>query len=66
LASIGLVSTYIHHHIAVRATTSSDMNRHSSTFKTATVLKEWTQEELRSVIRFYEKKVDLLKFIVSW
>jgi hypothetical protein len=35
------------------ATTSSDVNRNSSSFKMATVLKKWTKEEVRSVIRFY-------------
>jgi hypothetical protein len=46
------VSTYIHHQIAVIVTTSGDLNRHSNSFKMATVLKEWTKQELRSVIRF--------------
>jgi hypothetical protein len=48
---MGSVSTYIHRQIAVIVTTSDDVNRHSSSFKMATVLKEWTKEEVRSVIR---------------
>jgi hypothetical protein len=35
--------------------TSGDVNRHSSSFKMTTVLKEWTKE-VRSVIRFYGQK----------
>jgi hypothetical protein len=49
---MGSVSTYIHHQIAVIVTTSGDVNRHSSSFKVATILKEWTKEEVHSVIRF--------------
>jgi hypothetical protein len=46
--------------------TSDDVNRHSSSFKMVTVLKEWTKEEVRSVICFlWAKKFHLLKFIVS-
>jgi hypothetical protein len=52
---MGSVSTYIHHQIAVIVTTSGDVNRHSNSFKMATVLKEWTKE-VRSVIRFYGQK----------
>jgi hypothetical protein len=44
LASMVSVSTYIHHQIAVIATTSGDVNRHNSSFKMATVLKEWAKE----------------------
>jgi hypothetical protein len=63
---MGSVSTYIHLQIAVIVTTSGDVNRHSSSFKMATVLKEWTKEEVRSVIRFYGQEMfHLLKFIVS-
>jgi hypothetical protein len=52
--------------VAVIVTTSADVYRHSSSFKTATVLKEWTKGEVRSVIRFFmEKKFHLLKFIMS-
>jgi hypothetical protein len=50
---MGSVSTYIQHQVAVIVTTSGDMNRHSSNFKMATVLKEWIKEEVRSVIRSY-------------
>jgi hypothetical protein len=52
------VRTYIHRQTAVIGTTSGDVNRHSSSFKMATVLKEWTKEEA--------KKFHLLKFIVSY
>jgi hypothetical protein len=63
---MGSVSAYIHHQTAVTITTSGDVNRHSSSFKMVTVLKEWTKEEVCSVIRFYgQKKFYLLKFIVS-
>jgi hypothetical protein len=48
LASMRLVSTYIHHQIAVIVTTSGDVNRHSSSFKMATVLKDWTKEVCHS------------------
>jgi hypothetical protein len=51
---MGLVSTYIRHQIAVIVTASSDVNRHSSSFKMATVLNEWPK--VRSVIRFLLKK----------
>jgi hypothetical protein len=54
-SSMGSVSTYIHHQIAIIVTTSGDVNRHSSSFKMATVLEEWTKE-VRSVIRFYGQK----------
>jgi hypothetical protein len=55
---MGSVNTYIHHQIAVTVTTSGDMNRHSKSVKMATVLKEWTKEEVRSVICFlWENKV---------
>jgi hypothetical protein len=37
-------------------TTSGGVNRHSSSLKMATVLKEFTKEELRSVIRFFVGK----------
>jgi hypothetical protein len=40
-----VVSTYIHHQIAVIVTTSGDVNRHSSSFKMATILKEWTKKK---------------------
>jgi hypothetical protein len=50
---MGSVSKYIHHQIAVAVTTSGDVNRHSSSSKTVTVLKEWTKGEVRSVIHFY-------------
>jgi hypothetical protein len=54
---MGSVSTYIHHQIPVIVTTSGDVNRHSGSFKMATVLKEWTKE-VQSVIRFlWAKKV---------
>jgi hypothetical protein len=63
---MGSVSTYIHLQIAVIVTTSGDMNRHSSSFKMATVLNERTKEKVCSVIRFYgQKKFHLLKFIMS-
>jgi hypothetical protein len=63
---MGSVSTYIHHQIAVIFATSRDVNRHSSGFKMATVLKEWTKEEVRAVIRFYgQTNFHLLKFIVG-
>jgi hypothetical protein len=63
---MGLVSTYIHHQMTVIVTTSGDMNRHSSSFKKATVLKEWTKEEVCSVICFlWAKEFHLLKFIVG-
>jgi hypothetical protein len=58
LASKGSVSTYIHHQTAATVTTSGDVNRHSSSFKMATVLKEWTKEEKCSVIRFLWAKKD--------
>jgi hypothetical protein len=35
------VSTYIHHQIAVIVTNSDDVNRHSSSFNMATVMKKW-------------------------
>jgi hypothetical protein len=38
---MGSVSTYIQHQISVIVTISGDVNRHSSSFKMATVLKEW-------------------------
>jgi hypothetical protein len=63
---MGSVSTHIHHQIAVIVTTLGDVNRHSSSFRMATVLKEWTKEEMLSVICFlWAKKFHLLKFIVS-
>jgi hypothetical protein len=63
---MGPVSTYIHHQIAVIFATSGDVNIHSSGFKMATVLEEWTKEEVRAVIRFlWAKNVHLLKFIVG-
>jgi hypothetical protein len=63
---MGSVSTYIHHQIAIIVTTSGDVNRHGRSFKMVTILKEWIEEEVRSVIRFYgQKKFHLLKFIVS-
>jgi hypothetical protein len=66
LASMGSVSTYIHHQMAVVVTTSDDVNRHSSSFKMETILKEWTKEEVYSVIRFLWGKVfHLLKFVMS-
>jgi hypothetical protein len=43
---MGSVGTYIHHQIAVIVITSGDVTRHSSSFKMATVLKEWTKELL--------------------
>jgi hypothetical protein len=46
----------VHHQIAVIVTTSGDVNRHSSSLKMETILKEWTEEEVRSVIRFYGQK----------
>jgi hypothetical protein len=49
---MGSVSTYIHYQTAVIVTMSGDVNRHSSIFKMATVMKEWTNEEVRPVIRF--------------
>jgi hypothetical protein len=51
------VSTYIHHQTEVIVITSGDVNRHSSSFKTATVLKEWTKEEIRCHSFFYGQKV---------
>jgi hypothetical protein len=48
---MGSVSTYIHHQTAAIVTTSCDVNRHSSSFKMAAVLKEWTKEA-HSVIPF--------------
>jgi hypothetical protein len=48
---MGSVSTYTQHQIAVTVTTSGDMNRHSSSFKMPTVLKQWTKE-VHSVVRF--------------
>jgi hypothetical protein len=63
---MGSLSTYIHYQIPVVVTNSGDVNRRSSSFKMATVLKEWTKEELRLAIRFlWAKKFHLLKFIVS-
>jgi transposase len=59
LASMGSVSIYIHHQIAVIVTTSDDVNRHSSSFKMATVLKEWTKEE--SAFCHYQETVKRLK-----
>jgi hypothetical protein len=53
---MGSVSTYIHHQTAVIVTTSGDVNRHSSSFKMATVLKEWTKEEVCFVIPFFMGK----------
>jgi hypothetical protein len=53
---MGSVSTYIHHRIAVIITISGEVNRHGSSFKMATVLKEWTKEKVRSVIRLYRQK----------
>jgi hypothetical protein len=53
---MGSVSTYIHYQTAVIVTTSGDVNTHSSSFKMVTVLKKWTKEEVRSVIRFYGQK----------
>jgi hypothetical protein len=49
-------STYIHYLTAVIFTTSGKVKRHSSSFKMATVLKECTKEEVRSLIRFYGRK----------
>jgi hypothetical protein len=49
---MGSVSTHIHYQTAVTVTTLGDVNRHSSSFKMATVLKEWTKEEVCSVICF--------------
>jgi hypothetical protein len=64
---MGSVSTYIHHQAAVIVITSGDVNRHCSSFKMATVLKEWTKEEVGSVIRcLWAKKLHLLKLIVNW
>jgi hypothetical protein len=64
---MGSVSIYIHHQIAVIVTTSGHVNRHGSSFKMATLLKEWTKEEVRSVIRFlWAKNVYLLTFIVNY
>jgi hypothetical protein len=61
-----VVSIYIHHQIAVIVTTSGDVNRHSSSFKMVTILKEWTKEEVHSGIQFlWAKKFHLLKFIMS-
>jgi hypothetical protein len=54
LASKGSVSAYIHHQTSVIVTTSDDVNRHSSSFKMATVLKEGAKE-VRSGI-FYGQK----------
>jgi hypothetical protein len=63
---MGSVSAYIHHQIAVIVTISGDVNRHSSSFKMAMVLKEWKKEKVCYVIRFFMgKKFHLLKFIVS-
>jgi hypothetical protein len=64
---MGLVSTYIHHQLAVNVTTSGDVNRHSSSFKMATILKEWTKDDMHSVIPFLwaKKNFHLLKFILS-
>jgi hypothetical protein len=59
-------STYIHYQIAVTVTTSGDVNRHSSSFKAETILKEWTKEEVRFVIHnLWGIKFHLLKFIMS-
>jgi hypothetical protein len=54
---MGSVNTYIHHENAVIVTISGDVNRHSSSFKMATVLKEWTKEEVLPVTRFLMEKV---------
>jgi hypothetical protein len=59
------VSTYIRHQIAEIVTTSVDVNRHSSSFKMATVLEAWTKEEVNSVIFSLWKKFNLLNLIVS-
>jgi hypothetical protein len=48
------VNKYIHHQPAVTVATPGD--RHSSSFKMVTVLKEWTKEEVSSVIRLYGQK----------
>jgi hypothetical protein len=61
---MGSVSTYIHRQRAVIVTTLVDVNRHSSIFKMATILKEWTKEEVRSVT-YMGKNFRLLEFIVS-
>jgi hypothetical protein len=53
---MGSISIYIHHQIAVTVTTSGDVNRHSSSFKMATVLNEWTKEDVHSLIRFFMGK----------
>jgi hypothetical protein len=54
---MGSVRTYIHHQNALIVTNSGDVNRHGSSFNVATVLKEWTKEEVLSVTRFYGKKI---------
>jgi hypothetical protein len=57
---------YIHHQTAVIVTTSGEVTRHRSSLKMATVLKEWTKEEVRSVILFYgHNNFHVFKFIVS-
>jgi hypothetical protein len=38
---------------AVTVSTSDDVNRHSTAFKMATVLEEWTMEERRCVVRIF-------------
>jgi hypothetical protein len=57
---MGSVSAYIHHQTSVIVTTSDDVNRHSSSFKMATVLKEGTKE-VRSGIFYGQKKVPLVE-----
>jgi hypothetical protein len=49
---MGSFNLYIHHQTAVIVTTSGEVIRHRSSLKMATVLKEWTKEEVRSVILF--------------
>lgn len=40
--------------------TSDDGNRHSSSCKMATILEEWTKEDVHSVVRFsWAKKVEI-------
>lgn len=66
LGSMCSVSTCIEHQTAVTVRFSDDVNRHSSSFKMAVVLEEWTKKEVQSVIRLLRaNNFHLLKFTVS-
>jgi hypothetical protein len=42
---MGSVSSYIHNEIAILVATSGDVNRHSSSFKMASAMNEWTKKK---------------------